>query len=425
MVEIKYFKTSELTPYLNNPRKNEKAVDIVAKSIKEFGFLVPIVLDKDKVIVTGHTRLKAAIKLGINEVPTIIADNLTEEQIRAFRIMDNKAQEYAGWDFESLKNELEDLKDLNFDLSLTGFTEANLNRIIEKTPEREDGGKPAKYEMTEGIYQLGENYLICGDCTSIDFSKLLKNEKIQLVYTDPPYGVSYDGHKSETTQDKIGMRSGKDWDVIEGDNLRGDDLFKLLKDAFSNLEPNLAKDAGLYIFHASKNQIIFEQALNISGFEVKQQLIWKKPSVLSHAHYHWAHEPILYCGRKGKNIAFYGDRLNKTVIDNENIETMGSEEMRSLLKQIKKNSTVLEFKKDNASDYIHPTQKPAHMAEYFICNSSKQNDGIVDLFGGSGSTLIACQKKKRRCIIAELDKKYASHIMERWENETNLKGVKL
>lgn len=424
-LQITYLPIGELTPYLKNPRKNDKAVDIVARSIKEYGFLVPIILDKDKIIVAGHTRLKAAYQLGLKEVPTILAENLTEEQVKGFRIMDNKANEYAGWDFEILQTELKDLKDLGFDLANTGFSETNLNRIMKGEAEREEGGKEPKYQIEEGIYKLGNHYLICGDCTKIDFKKLLGNDKLALIYTDPPYGVSYGGNHAESTQEKIGMRMGKDWDVIEGDHLRGDDLYKLIRDCFTNAVPFLKNDAGAYIFHASKNQMIFEQAINEAGLEVKQQLIWKKASVLSHSHYHWAHEPILYCARKNKPVAFYGDHMNHTIIGDLKIDQMTPEEIKETLIKIQKQSTILEFKKDNAAEYIHPTQKPVSMAEFFISNSSKPNEWVLDMFGGSGSTLIACEKRDRKCIISELDKKYASHIIERWEDLTRKKMVKV
>jgi hypothetical protein len=198
-IQIEYIPISECIPYKNNPRKNDKAVEIVKKSIAENGFKNPIILDKNNEIIAGHTRLNASKELGFNEVPVIWADDLTEEQVKAFRIMDNKSQEYAGWDFEMLKEELEDLKELDFELDKTGFSEANLKRIMDAEPERLEGGQPAKYELKQGIYKLGNHYLIIGDCTKVDYEKLLNGNKIQLIYTDPPYGVSYSGHKQDTT----------------------------------------------------------------------------------------------------------------------------------------------------------------------------------------------------------------------------------
>lgn len=421
-LQIEYLPISELVPYPTNPRKNEKAVDIVAKSIEQFGFRVPIILGKDNEIIAGHTRLKASIKLGLTEVPVVWADDLTEEQQKAFRIMDNKSNEYAGWDFGLLQEELKSLE--NIELDMTGFSEAELKRIMTAEPEREEGGKEAKYQLENGTYKLGKHYLIVGDCTKVDYKKLLNEEKIQLIYTDPPYGVSYKGNKSEVTQEKVGMRMGKDWQVIEGDNLRGDELYALLEGSFKQIQPFLSKDASAYVFHASKNQILFEKALNSAGLEVKQQLIWKKPSVLSHSHYHWAHEPIFYCNQKGKPNKFYGDYMNKTIIDHLQMDKITPEEALKILKKIHKQSTIQEFKKDNSQEYIHPTQKPVEMAKFFITNSSKTNEWVVDMFGGSGSTLIACEQIGRKCIVCELDKKYASHIIERFE-ETGNKWEKL
>jgi DNA modification methylase len=220
------------------------------------------------------------------------------------------------------------------------------------------------------------------------------------------------------------MGMGKDWDVIEGDNLRTEELYKLLKNSLEQLNSHLNEGVGLYMFHASINQMIFEKALIDTGWQVKQQIIWKKPSVLSHAHYHWAHEPIFYCGRKGKPINFYGDRLNKTVLDELNLEKIKPEEAIKILKKIQKQSTFQEFKKDNTQKYIHPTQKPVNMAEFFITNNTKRNEWVVDMFAGSGSTLMACENTGRRCITIEMDLKYASHIIERWENSTNKKAEK-
>lgn len=420
-LKITYLPIESLKKYEKNPRKNQKAIPIVKKSIQEYGFKNPIIIDKNNVIIAGHTRLEASKELGYTEVPTIQVTDLNEDQIKAFRIMDNKSQEYAGWDFELLRSEL---KDINLNLDLTGIKEAELNRIIEAQPEREGRGKEPKYSLSEGLYKLGRHYLWLGDCTKLPYEQILGNHRVSLVYTDPPYGVSYKGNKSEPTQEKMGMRVGKDWDVIEGDDLRGEDLYKLLEDSFNRVNEVLANGVGAYVFHSSSNQMIFQTALNNTGWEVKQQLIWKKPSVLSNSHYHWAHEPIFYCSRKCKPINFYGDRKNKTIIDFDP-EEITPEQALEILKIIKSQSTIVEFKRDNVAKYIHPTQKPVNMAEHFIINNTLPNEWVVDMFGGSGSTLLACESKNRRCITAEMDVKYASHIIERWENKTKKKHEKI
>lgn len=413
-LEIEYIPISEIQPYKNNPRKNDRAVDIVAKSIKEFGFRNPIILDKKNEIIAGHTRLKAAIKLGMNDVPVIWADDLTEEQVKAFRIMDNKSIEYAQWDWELLKGEFECISNL----SLTGFSEAEIEKVMNPGEKFSFGDKEPKYQIQLGdIYQLGEHKLICGDSTIEEtYIKLVGSYKAKMVFTDPPYGVSYSG---------INNPNGRDWKVIKGDDLRGDELYKLINSTFKALKDHLASKGAIYMFHASANQIIFETAINDAGFEVKQQLIWHKHHILGHSHYHWCHEPIFYACEKGMTPEFYGTRCDKTVLNKIIPEEMSREDLIKFVERIKEESTVWECRKDNTKDYIHPTQKPVKLAEKAIINSSRIGDIILEPFAGSGSTLMACENKNRKCYAIELDPVFCSHIIERWENQTNKKAVKL
>lgn len=301
-MEITNTPIEDLVPYTNNPRKNDKAVDSVAKSIQEFGFKVPIILDNDNVIITGHTRLKAAKQLGMKEVPTIKAEDLTPEQVKAFRIMDNKSQEYSGWDWE---------------------------------------------------------------------------------------------------------------------------LFNLINDSFTQVNQHLIKNGSIYVFHSSSNQIIFEKALNNAGFEIKQQLIWNKHHVLGRSHYHWCHEPLFYGCRIGEAPLFVGTRSNRTILNTLDPEKMTIEELKRLVKKIKEESTMWDIKKDNSQDYIHPTQKPTKLAIRAMVNSSKVGDIILDPFAGSGSTLMACEERNRVCYTIELDPVFCSHIIQRWEDSTGNKVVKL
>lgn len=413
-MKIENVKLTDIQEYGDNPRKNTKAIDIVAQSIKEFGFKVPVILDKKNVIVAGHTRVLAAQKLGITEVPVIYADDLNQTQIDAFRIMENKSQEYAKWDKDLLEKELAALKDQHVDLSSTGFTEAEIDRILNPKEKMPKAGKEPKYEIKEGqMFELGKHRLICADSTKPDtYERLLKGEKAHMVFTDPPYGVSYKGTNNP---------NGRDWDVIEGDDLRDDELYNLLHLSFENLAAHTIDAPAVYVFHASSNQVLFEKALNQNGFEVKQQLIWAKHQVLGHSHYHWSHEPLFYAAKFKKMPAYYGDRCNKTVMDNTDVETLTGDEARKLLKKIKKQSTVWDIKKDNSLEYIHPTQKPTELAERAIVNSSKAGNIILEPFAGSGSTLLACEKRQRKCMAVELDPVYCSHIIERWEKLTGLK----
>lgn len=415
-IQIVYININEIKPYKFNPRKNEKAISVVADSIRQFGFLVPVVIDKNNELIAGHTRIEAAKLLGMDEVPTIKVENLTEEQIRAFRIMDNKSTEYARWDRILLKHEFEFLR-TRIDMKFTGFREAEIHKIMGDEAKDSRGNKLGKYQIEPGkLYLLGNHRLFCGDSTDpVTYMKLIPAKtEMQCVYTDPPYGVSYSGTNNE---------NGRDWDIIAGDKLRGDELFDLLSKAFKEINQYLSKDAALYVFHASATQMIFERALNYAGFHVKQQLIWAKHHVLGHSHYHWNHEPIFYCSRADENPKYYGTRDNKTIIDQllispETIGAMEKEQLQEILKEIMSNSTMQHFDKDPTKDYVHPTQKPVKMAEHYIVNSSKMEENVLDFFAGSGSTLIACENKKRRCFAVEIDPNFCSHIIERWENLT-------
>lgn len=423
-MEITNTPIEDLVPYTNNPRKNDKAVDSVAKSIQEFGFKVPIILDNDNVIITGHTRLKAAKQLGMKEVPTIKAEDLTPEQVKAFRIMDNKSQEYSGWDWELLKTEFESMDNLN----LTGFTEAEIDKIMDfKEEESTQGKKEPKYDIKPGdIYQLGKHRIICGDSTKEEtyLNLIPKGTSIQCVFTDPPYGVSYSGISNQGRKSpKRG--NNRTWDVIEGDDLRGDDLYNLINDSFTQVNQHLIKNGSIYVFHSSSNQIIFEKALNNAGFEIKQQLIWNKHHVLGRSHYHWCHEPLFYGCRIGEAPLFVGTRSNRTILNTLDPEKMTIEELKRLVKKIKEESTMWDIKKDNSQDYIHPTQKPTKLAIRAMVNSSKVGDIILDPFAGSGSTLMACEERNRVCYTIELDPVFCSHIIQRWEDSTGNKVVKL
>lgn len=243
-----------------------------------------------------------------------------------------------------------------------------------------------------------------------------ERESINMVFTDPPYGVSYSGTNNP---------NGRDWDIIEGDDLRGDELFELIFNSFNLISPKLQKRGSLYVFHASRNQIIFEKALNKAGFNVKQQLIWNKHHILGHSHYHWCHEPIFYCSKIGEDPLFYGDRTDKTTINKLDIDKMSETEAKDFLKNIQKGSTIWTFKKDNTKDYIHPTQKPSSIAKRAILNSSQKGDIIYEPFAGSGSTLIACEESGRKCRAIEYDPIFVSHIIERWENLTQKRAVKI
>jgi site-specific DNA-methyltransferase (adenine-specific) len=456
MQKIEIVPINEIVPYENNPRQNEKAVPVVARSIAEYGFLVPIVLDNKNVLVCGHTRVKSVpmaqmlikekiSQLGENDqkqidilterfndlsegVPAIYAENLTEAQIKAFRIMDNKSQEYSKWDLKMLAEELKDLKMLNIDLKFTGIPETELNRLMKENNEQTKGNKPPKYQVKKGdIYQLGIHKVRCGDSTKPETYDFIDKE-ISLIFTDPPYGVSYTGQIAyDIANPEKG--SGKKWEMIEGDDLRGEELYNFLKATFTEMNKRLVKRGAFYVFYASRNHMIFERALNDSGLTVKQILIWNKHHVLGRSDYHWCHEPIMYGHKTGDNCQFYGDRIEKTILNkpltDEALKELDEEKLRNILKNIINNSDLWTIKKDNAMDYIHPTQKPSNIAKRAIINSCPIGGAVLEPFGGSGSTLIACEQLKRPCFLIEFSEDFVSHILERWENETGGKAVKL
>jgi len=414
-IEIKYLDIADIKPYKKNPRKNDKAVAIVEKSIKEFGFKNPIVLDKKNEIIVGHTRLRAAKNLGMEEVPVIFAEELTDEQVKAFRIMDNKSSEIAQWDFDLLKVEFESMKNLEF----TGFTEAEIDKIIDPKEKISMGNIDPKHKIELGdIYQLGDHRLICGDSTKAEtYEKLIpKGTDIQMMFTDPPYGVSYSGTNNP---------NGRDWSVIDGDDLRGDQLYDMLKDCFEQVNQYLIKNGAIYVFHASSNQIIFEKAMNYAGFQVKQQLIWHKHHILGHSHYHWCHEPMFYGSRMNENPEWFGTRANKTTLNELTPEEMTHEELIRFVNKIKEESTIWKIKKDSSKNYIHPTQKPTKLAQRAMLNSTKKGQIVLDPFAGSFSTMMACEERGRKCYSIELDTTFCSHGIERWENYTGKKAVKI
>ena len=389
-MQICNMKITDIIPYDKNPRLNDGAVEAVANSIKEFGWRAPIVVDKDMVIICGHTRLKAAIQLGLEEVPVHIADNLTPEQVQAYRIADNRTGEIAEWDYSLLPVELKELQDSDFDLSLLGFDADELDKLLngeeENVVAEGETDADAVPEVPEvavskrgEVYQLGKHRLMCGDSTKPeDVAKLLDGELADMVFTDPPYGVSYKG---------VNNPGGRAWEVIENDDLRGDTLSEFLLAAFKNIKAHLREKRAFYIWYATSNHLQFEHAVIDAGLKSKQVLMWNKGMILGHSDYHWAFEPCFYGCKAEENCIWFGDRCQTTVWD---------------------------IKRDNTREYVHPTQKPTALAIKAMFNSSKPGEIVLDLFGGSGSTLIACEQTNRVNRSMEFDPKYADVIRKRW-----------
>lgn len=383
-----YKKTDELIPYVNNPRNNDQAVDAVASSIKNFGFKVPIVIDSKNEIINGHTRLKAAKKLGIEEVPVIVADDLTEDQIKAFRIADNKVAELADWDEELLLAELDmiemDMGQFNIDMS-----ELDLDDSSEEVVEDEfDDTPPEEPQAKYGdIYQLGRHRLMCGDSTSVeDVEKLVGGGVIvDMLLTDPPYNVAYEGK----TEDAL---------TIQNDSMDDESFRQFLTNAFFAADSVMKKGAVFYIWHADSEGYNFRGACRDVGWTVRECLIWNKNQmVLGRQDYHWKHEPCLYGWKDGASHLWASDR---------------------------KQTTVLDFDKPQRNG-VHPTMKPIALFDYQIKNNTKGNDIVLDLFGGSGTTIMACEQNGRRGYSIELDPRYVDVIIKRWEDFTGEKAVKI
>ena len=374
-----------LIEYSRNPRKNDHAVDKIAGAIKEFGFRVPVVAKSDGLVVDGHLRLKAAKKLGMTEVPVILADDMTEAQIKAFRISVNRMAEFAEWDNELLSLEFSELTDMGFDLDLTGFT---ADEIAALTPEQIEPGLTDEDAVPEvpkqpvtvlgDVWVLGGHRLMCGDSTSIDaMDKLIAAQKADMVFTDPPYGMSYDGGRGK-----------KQFGMIKGDDAKGADLIALVRDALATAKASCKEGASAYVCFPWRTYAEFEAAMLSCGMDINSCIVWDKKSVgLGHQDYRPQHEFIFY----SKGGQFYGDRSQ---------------------------SDVWYMSRGSTAAYVHPTQKPVELVEKAIGNSSKKGDAVIDCFGGSGSTLIACEKTGRHGRLMELDPKYCDVIVKRWQDFT-------
>ena len=394
-MQIEYKKLSELNPYKNNPRKNDQAVDAVANSIREFGFKVPVVIDKNGEIIAGHTRYKAAKKLKLKEIPCIIADDLTEEQIKAFRLADNKVGELAEWDFDLLSDELDgildiDMSEFGFDLDIPGEEREVVEDDFDATPPEEPVARFGQ------IYKLGRHRLMCVDSTDPEcVKKLMDGEKADMVFTDPPYNVNYSSKNKFLNEIDKGNRIQDD---IENDNYDSDEEVgkKLWKPAFQNMRDNAKDYCSIYVTmpQGGAHMMMMMMMMASASWKVKHELIWVKNNhVLGRTDYFYKHEPIMFGW--AETHKFYGKgEFNKS---------------------------VWEIDKPAKSD-LHPTMKPIRLIENAILNSSAENDCIMDLFGGSGSTLIACEQLDRTCYMMEYEPHYIDVIIKRWEDFTGEKA---
>ena len=372
-LKIIYKDVEDLIPYVNNPRHNDGAVDAVASSIKNFGFKVPIVIDSDNEIITGHTRLKAAKKLGLEEVPCIVADDLTPEQVKAFRIADNKTSEFAEWDLELLEIELEGLDDI-----FTGFDDAEFDDImgIDKEVEEDDfDEEPPENPISKrgDIWLLGKHRLMCGDSTKKeDVEKLMNGVKADMVFTDPPYGINIVGDNGKVGAENIAKNK-----VYS--KVIADDTTEVAEKAY-NIFKNVAD--GMMIWGGN----YFVDFLEFSP----SWLIWDKRLDMNSNNF--ADGEMVWCSFPTR-VRIYKHLWNGMIQE-------GERETR-----------------------VHPTQKPVKMLGNILKDQTQDGDLILDVFGGSGSTLIACEQLDRTCYMIELDPKYVDVIINRWEQYTGQKAV--
>ena len=383
-MQIEMMKVNDLIPYAKNARHNEKAVDKVASSIKEFGFKNPIIVDEKNEIIAGHTRLLAAKKLGITEVPTIKVDDLTPEQVKAFRIADNKTAEIAEWDFDLLAQELEELKLADYNLELTGFDFSEAEQLLDSLKDENEQVEEDNFEIEVpenpisqkgDIWMLGKHRLMCGDSTDqANVEKLMHGKKANLIVTDPPYNVDYTGKTKDALK-------------IENDKMDNNQFNQFLLDSYTRMYEVADDGASIYVFHADSEGLNFRKALIDARFKLAQCCIWaKQVMVMGRQDYHWMHEPVLYGWKPTAAHYWNSDR---------------------------KQTTLWHFDRPFRNEH-HPTMKPIPLIVYPIKNSSKIGDLVFDPFGGSGSTLIACQETDRICYTMELDEKYADVIVNRY-----------
>ena len=415
--QIEYRPLTDIRPYDDNPRRNDAAVGPVANSIREFGFQSPIIVDADGVIIAGHTRYKAAKRLGLKEIPVVYARELTPEQVRAYRIADNSTGEIAEWDPALL---LQELDALTYNMSDFGL-DVQLDKIVDEAKDDEYNVELPTTPITKpgDLWQLGEHRVLCGDSTSAqDVARLMAGAQADLFLTDPPYNVNYAGGNGKR---------------IRNDNMDDSIFRQFLLQAFSRAFEVCRTGAAAYIFHADTEGENFRASFREAGWELHGCLVWIKNSlVLGHADYQWQHEPCLYGWKPGEKHYFTSSRSLTTVIDDakpEDLRKMRKDELLDWAVKAqqylsREETTVLRYDKPAASSE-HPTMKPVPLCGRLIKNSSKPGQTVLDLFGGSGSTLIACEQLLRQCLTMELDPRYVDVIVDRWEQFTGQKAVRI
>lgn len=379
----------KLVPYVNNARTHSpEQITKLRSSLREFGFINPVIIDKDYGVIAGHGRLMAAKEEGIKEVPCVLVDYLTEAQKKAYIIADNRFAQDAGWDEELLRIEIESLQAEAFDVSLTGFEDQEIADLF--AGDNDTGAEDDDFDLNDAlekaafvergdIWTVGRHRLMCGDATSADdVAALMDGKKANLVVTDPPYNVAFES---------------SDGLSIKNDKMAGDKFYEFLLSAFKNMADHLEKGGAAYVFHADTEGLNFRKAFIDAGFHLSGCCIWVKNSmVLGRSDYQWQHEPVLY-GFLQNGKHFWSSKAGRS------------------------QTTIWNFDKPKKNKN-HPTSKPLDLLAYPIGNSSQENAVVIDTFGGSGSTLMTCEQTNRICFMMELDEKYASVILRRYIEDT-------
>lgn len=423
-LRIEYIGLGDFRKYERNARTHsDEQIEQLVNSIQEFGFTNPVLIDEDNELIAGHGRIMAAEQVGMDSVPAIRLVGLTADQKKALRIADNQLALNAGWDLDLLASEIESLASADFDIDLLGFESKFLDELLAGDDAEadddfapvtdDDEEEPGEYVSQAGdVWLLGEHRVMCGDSTSVDdVVQLMGGVQADMVWTDPPYNVAYEGQDGMT---------------IENDDMSDADFAKFLREVFSSAFV-VTKDGGpIYIAHADSEGRNFRSAMIEAGWLFKQCLIWvKNQFVMGRQDYHWQHEPILYGWKPGAAHCWYGDRDKSTVIDYDlDLRDMGREELVRLVDDLRNalNTTVYREAKPTSSE-LHPTMKPVSLVQYHIQNSSERGDVVLDIFGGSGTTLIACERSGRINRSMELDPRYCDAIIQRWEQHTGKEAM--
>lgn len=429
-LRIEQWSVERLRPYERNPRKNDHVVNRMVESLREFGFRVPVLARSDGELIDGHLRYKAALAMGMGTVPVIPADDMSEAQIRAFRILVNRSATWADWDEELLLQELRALQLADMDLAVTGFDQRELDQMLMdmgtdgKDPDAAPE-PPAVPVVRDGeIWTLGRHRVMCGDSRSMaDARRLLSDAQLDMIWTDPPYNVDYQG------------KAGK----IRNDKMSPADFDEFLTTVHRVMHESLRPGGGIYVAHSEAGDgTVFRRTFTSTGFKLAACLIWRKQTaVLGRGDYHFQHEPVLYGWRRGAAHRWYGNRKQRTLFETE---LPGLREMEDgtwqfclenrlyrlsgeALRVEELPTTVIDVPKPARSD-LHPTMKPVALIEPMVANSSPRGGLVGDFFGGSGSTLMACERLGRSARLMEADPKFAEVIIRRWQDYSGGQAVR-